>query len=108
MGDPVILLYPYSSARFYVTGVTDGLTKPSPLYETFGSTPEEKHEKYAKFLLNFDEQEDFYFDNMENPAGDELFRRKLRSYKSRLMPRRKGRIKHSAFVSQLNNHQSFT
>ena len=92
-------LYPYSSARFHITGIDDSITKTDPLYETFGATPDERRSAYSKFLSSFDEQEDLWFDNIENPVGDALFKNKLYINKGRLLPRRKGRIKSSVFES---------
>lgn len=43
--------YPYSSARFYVSGTSDELVTPNLYYEQIGATARERQVNYEKFLL---------------------------------------------------------
>ena len=46
--------HPYSSAKFYVSGVKNPLLTPNPYYEQLGKTEEERRQRYREFLA-FDE-----------------------------------------------------
>lgn len=85
--------YPHSSAGYYVNNQPDGITTPSAFYLFLGENPDQRQKAYKLFLMNFDEDEQAYFDNIESPVGNELFRNKLVKQGDTYMPRRAGRIK---------------
>ncbi|OGX19755.1 MAG: hypothetical protein A3K83_07530 [Omnitrophica WOR_2 bacterium RBG_13_44_8b] len=84
--------YPYSSARYYVFGDADMVTKESPLFADFGITPQERRTDYRNFLGSFDGQEEALFKNIEFPCGSKEFMRRLIKENGRFYPRRKGRM----------------
>lgn len=47
---PAATEYPYSSARFYVTGENDPLVTENVYYQDLGNSPEERQKKYEDFL----------------------------------------------------------
>ena len=83
--------YPYSSARFYVTGEPDGLTDADPLFSRFGNSIDEQRIGYQKFLKSFNHEEDAFFENLKQPLGSREFLRRLRKEKGVYLPRRRGR-----------------
>jgi len=85
--------YEYSSAKFYVYGMPDNLTKDDPCFESFGDAITERRKNYADFLKVFDEEEESLFKNDESPIGSTQFKAKLIYTKSRFMPRRKGKAR---------------
>lgn len=89
--------YAYSSAKFYVAGSNDLLTTESPFFTSLGNTVNERQKAYQEFLLTYDQEEDLYFDNQEEPLGDKLFISKLLRSQGRLIPQRRGRSKYGAF-----------
>ena len=84
--------YPYSSAAYYILGKQDMVTIQSPLFENFGTTIEICRQKYQRFLLEFDSEEEIIFDNIEFPRGSAEFKKRLLKEKGRFMPRRQGRV----------------
>ena len=91
--------YQYSSARFYVYGASDNLTKLDPCFESFGNGITERRKNYAEFLKVFDEEEKTLFTNYESPIGSAQFKAKLVYNESRFMPRRKGKAREYAALS---------
>ena len=83
--------WPYSSARFYCTGMPDGITCENPLFHSFGSTPRERQLSYGEFLREGDETEEKIFRGDMRPAGDNYFLARLVKVDGRYMPRRTGR-----------------
>ncbi|MCM8782289.1 MAG: transposase [Candidatus Omnitrophica bacterium] len=65
--------YPYSSAGFYCLGKADSITTEDPGFLEFGTDLTCRQNAYMKFLLNFDEEEEKSFDNLEQPIGNEEF-----------------------------------
>jgi len=90
--------YPYSSAKYYVKGVSDMLVCEDPLYNNFGNDIEERRASYKKFLLDFDKESEESYNNFDIPAGDALFISKLQKQEGRYFPRRQGRIRNKIFV----------
>ncbi|NQU99108.1 MAG: transposase [Parcubacteria group bacterium] len=90
--------YPYSSARYYVKGVSDVLICENPLYKNFGNDIEERGPIYKKFLLSFDKKGTESYNNFNIPSGDALFISKLQKQQGRYLPRRQGRIRNETFV----------
>lgn len=43
--------WPYSSHRYYLEGISDGLTDESPLYGILGKTSTERQSAYAKLVI---------------------------------------------------------
>jgi len=84
--------YEYSSARFYVSGYSDGLTTHSPFFETFSNTPEGRQQAYKEYLQAYDKEEDSYFENLEFPRGSAEFLKRLYKEKGHYLPRKQGRI----------------
>ena len=82
--------YEYSSAKFYVYGISDGLTTEDPCFDSFGNNIIERRKYYAEFLKTYDKEEDALFKNGETPVGSAKFKAKLIYKESRFMPRRKG------------------
>ncbi|MCX5699858.1 MAG: transposase [Candidatus Omnitrophica bacterium] len=85
--------YPYSSARFYCLGISDGLTLPDQLYLELGDNDLKRQSKYKQFLRNFDQEEEKLFANLEAPAGNIEFIKRLVWECGRLMPRRAGNLR---------------
>jgi putative transposase len=84
--------YPYSSARFYCTGQSDGITTEDPAFCEFGRDIMEKQNSYKEFLRKFDSEEEKFFEDLEKPLGSQEFIRRLLRINGRYMPRRKGGI----------------
>ena len=84
--------YPYSSARFYVAGVDDGITRNSPLFTTFGDTLELQRLRYKDFLRISDPEQESVFSNAEFPLGSQEFIKRLIKENGRFLPKRQGRI----------------
>lgn len=82
--------YEYSSAKFYVNGAPDHLTKEDPYFESFGQDVSQRRKNYAEFLKEFNEEEKVLFEN-ELPLGNGQFKAKLFYAEGRYMPRRKGK-----------------
>lgn len=93
--------YEYSSAKFYVHGKEDNLTKTDPSFESFGSSISERRSNYADFLKIHNAEEDALFkENDETVLGCQKFKARLVCEGGRYLPRRKGRIhEQSVFVS---------
>lgn len=85
--------YPYSSARFYCLGISDALTTSDQLYLELGNNDFERQVKYKQFLQNFDEEEEKLFANLETPAGNIEFIKRLVREDGRLVPRRVGNLR---------------
>ena len=83
--------YFYSSARFYCLGETDGITTEDPTFPKFGTDLNHRRNAYIEFLRNFDDEEEKSFHDLEQPAGNKEFIRRLLKEKGRFVPRRKGR-----------------
>ena len=83
--------YSYSSARFYCLGETDGITTEDPTYSEFGTDLACRCDAYIEFLRNFDDEEEKSFNNLEQPAGNKEFIRRLLKENGRYIPRRRGR-----------------
>lgn len=84
--------YPYSSVGYYVFGNKDIVTKESPLFSDFGSTPQERQDGYREFLKSFNEEEEALFANIEFPRGSQEFINRLIKEDGRFFPRRQGRV----------------
>jgi len=84
--------YPYSSARFYCKGSSDGVTVEDPTFSEFGEDIIKRRNSYTEFLRKFDTEEERSFRNFEYPLGSEEFRRGLLKVNGRYQPRRKGNI----------------
>jgi putative transposase len=91
--------YQYSSAKFYVHGISDGLTTEDPCFESFGNDISERRKNYAEFLKIFDEEGKALFTNYKSPLGGAQFKAKLIYSESRFMPRRKGKAREYAVLS---------
>lgn len=85
--------YPYSSAKFYCFGVLDALTTPGQPYLGLGDNDLERQFKYKQFLQSFDQEEEKLFTNLEIPAGNTEFIKRLVREGGRLIPRRAGNIR---------------
>lgn len=83
--------YPYSSARFYCAGESDGITIADTAYYEFGKDNIQRQNSYEEFLKKFDSGEEGIFENFENPLGGREFIHKLLKINGRYVPRRKGR-----------------
>ena len=83
--------YPYSSARFYCLGEPDELTTEDPTFIDFGFNIQSRRDFYREFLRNFNNEEERFFTNLEQPIGNDEFIRKLYKENGRFMPRRRGR-----------------
>jgi putative transposase len=83
--------YQHSSARRYCQGIKDGLTEINPFYESLGRDEIEKQTNYRDFLLNFDEEEEERFEQLERPMGYEKFLERLMRERGHYFPRRRGR-----------------
>ncbi len=90
--------YAYSSSGFYCLGTEDGLTIEDPYFETFGTDVLGRRQGYARFLQDFDVEEEQSFHNIEEPQGSLEFKRRLIKDHGRHMPRRKGRAGHRFVV----------
>ena len=91
--------YEYSSAKFYVYGKEDGLTKVDPCFESFGSNISTRQRSYASFLSIYDEKEELLFEgDDELPIGSSEFKTKLIYSQGRYYPRRKGRAREYATI----------
>lgn len=79
--------YEFSSYGYYVKGVEDGLTKTSPIYESFGLNEQERREKYAAAIKNYknDYAEQIKWDS---PLGAEKYKKCLIKEKGIFVPRR--------------------
>lgn len=83
--------YPYSSARFYCLGENEGITTENPEFKTFGRDLSSRHNAYIEFLRRFDAEEEKTFTNLEQPAGNKEFLRRLIKENGRFTSRRRGR-----------------
>ncbi len=83
--------YPYTSARFYCLGETDGITTEGPIFSEFGSDLATRRNAYIEFLRNFDYEQEEAFNNLEKPIGNKEFIRRLFRENGRFVPRRRGR-----------------
>ena len=83
--------YPYTSARFYCSGEADGITTENPLFQEFGIDLTSRSNAYVEFLRNFNNEEEQLFGNLERPAGNKEFIRRLVKENGRFLPRRRGR-----------------
>jgi hypothetical protein len=63
------------------------------LFTTFGDDLGDRREQYRKFLKDFDEEEERWFDNLELPLGGQEFLRRLIKEKGMFLPKRRGRVK---------------
>ncbi|MDD5195617.1 MAG: transposase [Candidatus Omnitrophica bacterium] len=84
--------YAYSSACYYATGNNDGLTTEDPLFSASGSHTEECRRKYQDYLLTFENEDEWLFENLEAPRGSEEFLKRLVREKGLLLPRRRGKV----------------
>ncbi len=91
--------YEYSSARFYIYGISDGLTKNDPCFESFGVDTAKRRKNYSEFLKTFDKEERVLFKNSELPVGGAQFKARLIYAESRFMPRRKGKARECVTLS---------
>ena len=96
--------YEFSSARFYVTGVPDGITRPSPLFSALGDTLEKQQTYYKEFLESFDHKEEIFFEHMEFPCGSKEFVTRLIKENGRYMPRRQGRPRGGCSAGAFNGY----
>lgn len=71
-------------------GLIDWITFEDPTYTSFGSDAIIRQEKYQKFLMNFDSDEEKCWEDMEHPQGNKEFLKMLIREKGRFMPRRRG------------------
>ena len=85
--------YPYSSARFYCLGLSDGITVEACSYKDFGVEITQRRNKYQEFLRDFNAEEETLFKNIENPAGSREFTKRLIKEHGRYMPRRRGKVR---------------
>lgn len=69
--------YPYSSARFYINGSDDKLTKMSYAYEALGQTQKERQLEYTKLLNSFTEKPELDYVSFDKPFGSRIFKTKL-------------------------------
>lgn len=83
--------YPSSSASFYCQGKTDFVTTTDPTYFEFGKDVIKRQEAYSKFLLNFNEEEERSFKNLEEPQGSKEFISRLIKENGRYFAKRRGR-----------------
>lgn len=83
--------YPYSSAKFYSLGESDGITVESPAFSGFGADSERRRSAYTEFLRNFDEGEEAIFNDVERPAGNKDFIKRLLRVNGRFVSRKAGR-----------------
>ena len=83
--------YSYSSARFYCLGEADGITTEDPTFQRFGPDLTSRRDSYIEFLRNFDNEEEKSFNNLEQPAGNKEFIRRLLKENGRFVPRGRGR-----------------
>lgn len=83
--------YPYSSAKFYCLGESDSITAENPEFVNFGEEVSSRRKDYCEFLLNFDNEEEKTFNNMESPAGDKEFVRKLLKVNGRYLQVKRGK-----------------
>ena len=92
--------YEYSSARFYVHGIPDNLTKEDPYFKSFGNDISERRKNYTEFLRSFDgDEESLFKNNDELPIGSSEFKAKLIYTQSRYVPRRKGKAREYTTLS---------
>jgi len=82
--------YPWSSARYYCFGTTDGITSEDPLYPQMGADADGRRAFYRKFLSGSDPEEEKLFRNLRQPVGPEEFLHRLQLRNGRLLPRRRG------------------
>ena len=83
--------YRYSSARYYVYGMDDRVTREDPLFGTFGKGLSEQREGYKQFLETFDSEDAVLFENLEDPQGSKEFLNRLVKENGLFLPRRQGR-----------------
>jgi putative transposase len=88
---PIAQAYPYSSASFYCNNLQDTVTTEDPLFSQFGPTPQQRNSHYARFLTNFNADEEKLFRNRKKAVGDDYFKRRLQRIHGRLMPRHRGK-----------------
>jgi len=83
--------YPYSSAKFYCLGKTDGLTVEDPTFSQFGKEFNQRRASYQEFLRSFDNEAEDSFGRLEVPRGDKEFMNRLIREKGRYISRRRGK-----------------
>jgi len=83
--------YKYSSAKCYIYGTPDGLTKEDPCFNSFGKDAADRRKRYSEYLAISNEHEESLFKDSESPVGSAQFKAKLIYKDGRHIPRRKGR-----------------
>jgi len=88
-------MYIYSSARYYINGIEDGITTEDPYFEFLSGSLDkvERRQRYREFLRESNEEEEKLFRGAEFSQGGEYFLSRLIREKGRVIPRRRGRIR---------------
>ena len=83
--------YPWSSAAAYALGRTDPWLTEDPEYLSLGPNAAQRQDRWRQFLMASDEREQPIRQQRDWAIGDDTFRRRMRSVRSRTEVRRGGR-----------------